>query len=286
MKVSNMAKRRLWLLCLTVCLSMACNCILAQAGTGTNDIRLDVGDDAGSSNSSGQQISSDDIGHVYVTWLDKRNGYSDIYFNYSSDYGATWQTSDARLDTGDTPGASSSYNPQISSDGSGHVYVTWEDSRNSGSRDIYFNYSSDYGATWQTSDARLDTGNPAGVSTSLSPQISNDENGNVYVTYRDYRNGSYDIYFNYSSDYGATWQASDIRLDTGDTPGASTSDDHHISSDGSGHVYVTWSRLVETEEETSILIIRVITVLPGRLVTSRLDTGDTPGAHGSRRTTR
>jgi chitodextrinase len=66
-----------------------------------------------------------------------RNGKRDIYFNYSSDYGATWQVSDTRLDIGDTQGVSDSWYPEISNDNSGHIYVTWRDQRD-GEPDIYF----------------------------------------------------------------------------------------------------------------------------------------------------
>ena len=57
-------------------------------------------------------------------WYDFRNENSDIYFNYSHDFGATWQPSDIRLGTG-SPGAADSYDPQISSDNNGDVYVVW-----------------------------------------------------------------------------------------------------------------------------------------------------------------
>jgi hypothetical protein len=147
--------------------------------------------------------------------------------------------SETRLDTGDTPGANYSRFPQTISDNSGHVHVVWRDGRN-GRDDIYFNYSSDCGATWQASDIRLDTGDTAGANDSFLPSISNDGSGYVYVTWQDYRNGMYDIYFNHSSDDGANWQTNDIRLDVGDTPGASNSNFPRISSDNSGHIYVTW----------------------------------------------
>ena len=206
-----------------------------------NDIRLDTGDAPGANRTSDHQISSDSDGHVYVTWIDSRNGYyPDIYFNYSSDYGVTWQINDIRLDTGDAPGANSSFRPQISSDANGHIYVTWIDSRNGYYPDIYFNYSSDYGVTWQINDIRLDTGDAPGANSSFRPQISSDANGHIYVTWTDFRNGSSDIYLNYSSDYGMTWQINDIRLDTGDAPGANSSSSPQISSDDNGHVYVTW----------------------------------------------
>ncbi len=203
-----------------------------------NDIRLDTGDAPGANGSGRTQISSDGSGHVYVTWQDGRNGLGDIYFNHSDDYGVTWQASAIRLDTLDTSGVNSSFDPKISSDSKGHVYVTWVEVRNGG-RDIYFNYSSDYGVRWQTSAIRLDTGDAPGAN-SFNPRISSDGNGHVYVLWKDYRNGASDIYLNYSDDYGETWLASDIRLDTGDAPGAHRSTYPQISSDDNGHVYVTW----------------------------------------------
>lgn len=202
--------------------------------------RLDS-DTAGSAASMFPRISSDQNGHVYVVWHDDRNGATDIYFNRSNDYGASWATA-ARLDT-DVAGASSSVFPRISSDSSGRVYVVWHDYRTGGKADIYFNYSTDFGATWQASDIRLDT-DAAGAANSTDPQIGNDNSGNVYVVWRDDRNGNGDIYFNYSTTGGATWQASDIRLDTSEA-GKTDSRFHQISSavdkDGNRYVYVVWS---------------------------------------------
>ncbi|GJQ57687.1 MAG: hypothetical protein D8M57_00415 [Candidatus Scalindua sp. AMX11] len=244
-----------------------------------SDIRLDTGDLPGAYGSYNPQISSDGNGHAYVTWNDYRNGSSDIYFNYSEDYGETWQASDIRLDTGDTPGANYSFGLQISSDGNGHVYVTWHDSRNGG-HNIYFNYSEDYGETWQASDIRLDTGGAPEANGSYDSQISSDGDGHVYVTWRDYRNGSSDIYFNYSDDYGVMWQASDIRLDTGAVPGANSSIPPQISSDSNGHVYVTWH---DSRNGGRDIYFNYSDDYGETWQTSdiRLDRGDTPGEYGS-----
>ena len=59
-------------------------------------------------------------------------------------------------------------------------------------------------------------------------QICNDDNGHIYVTWENDKNGNKNIYFNRSDDYGVTWLANDIRLndirlDTDDIPGAHTS---------------------------------------------------------------
>ena len=94
---------------------------------GYSETRLDT-DTPGAGASTWPSITSDNTGHVYVAWREYRNGSGDIYFNYSSDYGATWQASDIRLNTGDTAGASYSLWPTITSDSTGNVYVGWNDS--------------------------------------------------------------------------------------------------------------------------------------------------------------
>jgi hypothetical protein len=200
------------------------------------DVRLDTGTPLGAYNSQNPQICSSGS-NVYVVWQDYRVGNHNICFNYSADWGATWQPTDIRLDTGDPPGANRSSLPQISSSESG-VYVVWIDERN-GEEDIYFNYSADGGATWQASDIRLNTGDTPGTHWAGYPQISSSGN-NVYVVWSDQRNGNPpDIYFNYSIDKGATWQASDFRIDTGDPAGASGSWLPQISSTDN-NVCVVW----------------------------------------------
>jgi len=127
--------------------------------------------------------------------------------------------------------------PQVAADGNGHVYVVWEDNRNGGS-DIYFNHSSDYGSTWQPTDIRLDTDTP-GTGSSVTPQITCDDSGHVYVVWRDTRSGNPDVYFNYSSDYGVTWHSPDKQLGT--IPYNPNPQYPKIACDNTGHVYTAWN---------------------------------------------
>jgi hypothetical protein len=242
-----------------------------------SEIRIDTGDTAGANGSGGPDISvSGD--NVYVVWYDSRNGAWDIYFNYSLDAGVTWQASDIRLDTGDTAGASDSWRPKISSAGN-NVYVVWFDTRN-GNEDIYFNYSMDAGATWQASDTRLDTGDTPGASISWQTQIASSGN-NVYVVWYDYRDGGSDIYFNYSMDAGATWQASDTRLDTGDSAGANDSIWPSICCDGT-NVYVAWYDERHGELVWEIYFNSSTDAGANWQATDVwISTGDTPGARSS-----
>lgn len=240
-----------------------------------SDVRLDTDTPPGAEGSYDPQICCSG-NNVYVIWQDYRNGMPDIYFNYSTNNGASWQSSDIRVDTGDTGGTSDSFYPQICCNGS-NVYAVWEDWRN-GFNDIYFNYSTNGGASWQSSDTRLDTGDAAGASGSALPQICCSGN-NVYVVWEDARDGLSDIYFNYSWDGGVNWQASDIRLDTGDTAGAKSSGPPQICCSGN-NVYVAW----HDERNPNSDIYFNHSADGGahwQVSDTRIDTGDNIGANSS-----
>jgi len=173
--------------------------------------------------------------NVYAVWVDDRNGSNgDIYFNRSTDNGATWGT-DVRLNTGMAPASAFVQTPRMATD-LNFVYVVWEDRRN-GNPDIYYNQSADFGATWLPSSVRLDTGTTAGADNSWAPEIAA-HGGNVYVTWSDDRNGvDSDVLFNYSNNMGGTWQASALRIDN--APGGVWSNLPQITCQGTD-VYVTW----------------------------------------------
>lgn len=202
-------------------------------GFHNHDIRINT-NAAGFTSANYPQIACDSKGHVYVVWQDNRDGKFDIYFNYSSDNGATWQTSDIKI-TSTAPGTNYCNSPQIACDEDGSVFIVWVDSRDVGAPNIYFNHSSNYGAGWH-SDVRISTATPPVTPFAEYPQISCDNNGNVYVAWRDNRNNSWDIYFDYSSDYGANWHTDDIRLDNG----TGVSGFPEISCNQQGNIYVVW----------------------------------------------
>lgn len=245
------------------------------ASWGAGDTRLDVGDPPGSSASYAPEIAawgSD----LFVVWEDSRNGSLDIFAMHSSDNGASWDAAPTRIDVGDAPGASPSSDPRIAVTGSG-VFVVWRDARN-GADDIYFNRSTDGGTTWLPAIVRLDTGDAPGAADSQSPEIAA-WGSSVYVAWVEYRNGLPDIYCNRSLDGGSTWLPADVRLDTGDAPGAWGSTGAHVAASGNA-VYVCWQDM--RNGATDILFNRSAdsgtTWLPAPL---RLDTGDAPGANPS-----
>lgn len=171
---------------------------------------------------------------VHVVWQDDRDGEPDIRYNQSIDCGATWFGGDVRLDVGDEAGAAASVEPRLVCDGT-RVCVVWSDRRN-GERDVFFNASADAGATFFADDRRLDT-DPPGGSASLVPMLCC-RGAEVFVVWEDFRSGQADVAFNRSEDGGATWLASDLRLDT-DPPGTASSLLPQVAC-GDDRLYVAW----------------------------------------------
>ena len=200
----------------------------------SSHIRIDTGDLPGASHSDSPAICCDGL-RVHIAWRDSRNDINrrDMLSNYSMDGGATWQANPIPVDNT----SEDVEDPvQICCEGS-NVYACWADVRD-GEHDIFLNYSRDGGATWQSNDRRLDTGDAPGAGRSTNPVICC-VGRNIHVTWQDERSGERDIYFNFSTDAGATWQGTDIRLDGGDARGANESQHVRICC-GGGRVYVVW----------------------------------------------
>lgn len=173
--------------------------------------------------------------NVYAVW--RGDGQLDIYFNRSTDGGRTWQPQDTRLNT-EPVATLPSGSPVICCDGQ-DVYVAWEDERD-GEDDVYVNYSHDGGQSWQSSDVRVEAG-IAGEKSSQHVQIAC-EGDSAYVVYKDNRflndfSGD-EIFFSRSVDGGATWLATDVRLDT-DAQGAGDSEWPSLCKSGN-NLYVAW----------------------------------------------
>ena len=254
-------------------------------GAGNGDIYFNRSGDNGATWGTDQRINTPttpgavmvqtpriavDSSDVYVVWEDRRNGSASLYFNYSSDFGATWQTSDMRIDTGTTPGTTNAWAPQIGAY-RGNVYIVWTDDR-SGDADVLCNYSTNGGATFQTTPVRVDNAG-AGVWANV-PKLA--WYGNiVHVTWYDGRNGWTDIFHNVSFDGGQTWQSSDSKLDTW----TGMSIDPAIACD-SNYVYVAWPDQRFGQQDIH-LNYSINSGLSWQVTDIRLDMGDAAGTSTS-----
>ncbi|GAB5541708.1 MAG: hypothetical protein SangKO_014680 [Sandaracinaceae bacterium] len=173
------------------------------------DVRLDVGDAAGSNSSFSPALAAQGA-NVYVAWVDDRDmGSFDIWLNRSQDRGASWRASALQLDA--DPFSHDSLEPHVVAPASGEAVVAWVDYR-SGFPDVLAARTTDAGNSFST-PTRLDTGSASGTSGSVD--LSLDARGSLVVAaWADDRAGLLDIYANFSLDGGASWQPQDYRLDS------------------------------------------------------------------------
>ncbi len=129
---------------------------------------------------------------------------------------------------------------------------------------MYLNRSEDAGTTWLAEEIRLDTDAP-GAGASLSPRIAA-EGDRVLVVWQDARDGAADVRLNASRDGGATWFATDRRLDT-DVSGDAASLAPRIALSGSIAVAV-WQ-----DERSGVFEIRGNRSIDGGLTWSAVDVG-------------
>lgn len=73
----------------------------------------------------------------------------------------------------------------------------------------------------------------------MEPVIATNGSGSVYVAWYDERTAKFDIYMNISHDYGKTWLAKDIRIDTNNPEGQVQSGSQRILADGK-KVWIIW----------------------------------------------
>jgi hypothetical protein len=164
---------------------------------------------------------------VFAAWQEESLG-TEAYFRRSTDDGKTWGAAPVRLPAAHE-GLGSASMITIAGNASGVTLAVWED-RRSGTSDIFVRRSTDFGATWAPSDARLDSDGPNGAQPSYHPQLILQENGNAHVVWWDEAFGLSDVHVRSSTDQGATWKEI-VRLDPG-SAGEHASRDVCVASRG------------------------------------------------------
>jgi len=181
---------------------------------------------------------------VYAVYRDDRNGDYEVFLNASMNGGTNWGLSDRKLETDSTVNEAGA--PQLKVEGN-LLYVTWTDLRN-GLRDVFFQASVDAGATWLSSDVRINT-NAAGDSDSTTPALAS-SGEYVYVVFADDRYTLTDIFVNFSTDAGQTWLSRDVRLDTS-LPNTSASTSPCVALNGH-NLYVLWQDDIDLDSQQDL----------------------------------
>lgn len=202
-------------------------------------------DPAGSAFAAFPQIAANDSGNVVLAWEDSRGGLNDIYSASSSDLGQTF-SADVRLDAGVDPGTANSFRPRLALDDA-EVYVVWQDERNAPNRDIFFNRSTNGGASWLGS-ARLVESDGLGVADSANPSVAL-QSGVAHIVWQDRRSGGFDVYYRsfVNGDpraiaverEGRIPDDAEVRLDLSDRAGTANSLEAVITVEGD-RVVVLW----------------------------------------------
>lgn len=135
------------------------------------------------------RIETDGTGGAVIVWQDKRNGVDyDIYAQHVDATGATtWTANGVAVCTN----VSTQSNPKIEPDGAGGMIIAWQDKRNGVDFNVYTQRLSATGiALWSPNGVAVCI---AAASQSAIDMTSEGIAGAI-ITWKDQRNGNYDIY--------------------------------------------------------------------------------------------
>ena len=176
--------------------------------------------------------------NVYIIWTGFGGGLEDqddVFFKKSSDSGATFSDT---INISDDRG--SSFNPRMAFSGN-NVYVIWQDDTgNTGNTSIFFQKSSDGGATFSDT---INLSNDAGFA--VNPQISKFGNS-VYIIWQDDTSGPDEILYKRSIDNGSSFETLNISqsVDNDSIDGRIYAVDNKV--------YIVWTEGNFNEGRTSI----------------------------------
>jgi len=203
--------------------------------------------------------------NVHVVWNTQDFENSTVYYKKSVNNGKTWENT-TKLSYNTT----SAYYPQIAVN-ENTVHVVWTDYRDYNS-EIYYKKSTNNGETWDTAQ-RLTFDSP--IKNNIYDIVIVADGDNVYLSWKDYRAVSSEIFFKKSTDNGETW-TDNHRLTNDYTPsyypslavngnhlflafqdGGLNPDICFLKSDSSGNEWSEKAYIIETEKASKKPIIAV-----------------------------
>jgi len=194
------------------------------------NVRVDDGSYASTRHLSG--LTSTPHGDLFCVWSDNSSGGAEnVYVSRSTDGGRSW-SSPFRLNDNFYSEASC---PSITSDDSGNLYVAWLTGPDSSK--IFFTCSRNNGNRWLVPNVRVDDGT---ASSKRSPDITVDQQENLFVVWCDNRRGNcFDVFSSSSSSWGLSWSGPDVMVNDG--AAASFRGHPAITAWGDGQVGVIWA---------------------------------------------
>lgn len=212
------------------------------------------------------ELLADRDGGVHVAWLVGPRDERALEIASSHDFGATFAPTPAHLTAAFPTSQYGITNRRVASDGSGHLYVVWEEVKSVQDQRIYLTRSPDQGKTWATPPILVSGPEGGDEYHAHSPQIMAVPGGRVYVAWEQNEvrtsgaaqpgaNGKIEraIYVTRSLDGGLTWLPKPIRLnETGQ--GLVIAWRPQISADRKGNVYAVWREQREEDADRLRLV--------------------------------
>lgn len=127
--------------------------------------------------------------------------------------------------------------PRVTAAGD-HVYVVWQETAPESQADAYFRRSTDDAKTWQA-PLRLPA-RQEGIPAASMITIGGNANGLVLAAWEDRRSGVRDLFARRSTDFGGTWESSDVRLDADGPNGSGASYHPQLVLQENGNAHVVW----------------------------------------------
>ena len=143
---------------------------------------------------------------LHVFWYTTTEIAPMIEYAYSDDEGKTWKTK-----IFDETRAFETVLINVTHDSQKNIYLAIS-GRQEGKKDkVYFLGSDDNGTSWRALTPLRHY--PYENTRATLPAIEARDNGTVLVIWSDYRNIRRNLYMQYSTDYGRTWQEKDVHLE-------------------------------------------------------------------------
>jgi hypothetical protein len=170
-------------------------------------------------------------GVIHVAWNDSRSGKQQIWTKRFVP-GSGW-TADEQIVF--SPASGIATLPSLVATYTGHLHLVWRDTRDGNGEIYYKEYSP--GTGWDPVDVRLTTNSAS----QTEPNVDADPTNNVYVVWKDQRNGSadHDIYFQQRS--GGTWAGEFMLVGANSDTSDSFQESPGIGHDSELTLYVAWT---------------------------------------------
>jgi len=169
----------------------------------SNEVKVNTNSDSADQYEAVLDIDTNN--NIFIAWTDERNSNKDIYAQkYNLNGSAQWP-SDLKINT--NTDLSDQFSPSIAIDKENNIYISWTDERD-GDQNIYMQKFNSNGDILLPSDVKINSNSD--ISKQSNPNMTIDDEGNVFIIWTDERNGDQDIYAQkYAS---STFWTTDLRI--------------------------------------------------------------------------